>query len=81
MTYTSLIKDIEKQRDEVANRIKAFMGESGKGESDNFKVSWTSSERKTFDTKKFTSAHKDIDLSEYYKTSSYRTFKVTEITK
>ena len=81
MTYTSLIKDIEKQRDEVANRIKAFMGESGKGESDNYKVSWTSSERKSFDAKKFASEHKDLDLSEYYKTSSYRTFKVTEITK
>ena len=79
MTYTSLIKDVEKQRDEVANRIKAFMGESGKGESNGYKVSWTSSERKTFDTKKFASAHKDIDLSEYYKTSTYRTFKVTEI--
>lgn len=81
MALGTLIKDMEKQRDEVANRIKAFMGESGKGESDNFKVSWTSSERKSFDTKKFASEHKDLDLSEYYKTSSYRTFKVTEITK
>lgn len=81
MSLGALIKDMEKQRDEVANRIKAFMGESGKGESNNFKVSWTSSERKSFDTKKFASEHKDIDLSEYYKTSSYRTFKVTEITK
>lgn len=81
MTYTSLIKDIEKQKDEVANRIKAFMGESGKGESNHYKVSWTSSERRSFDAKKFASAHKDVDLSEYYKNSTYRTFKVTEITK
>jgi len=81
MQYGAIIKDMEKKRDEVANRIKAFMGESGKGESDNYKVSWTSAERKTFDTKKFAAAHKDLDLSEYYKTSSYRTFKVTEITK
>lgn len=78
MTYSSLIKDVERQRDEVANRIKAFMGESGKGESADYKVSWTSSERKTFDIKKFTADHKDMDLSEYYKSSNYRTFKVTE---
>lgn len=78
MTYNSLIKDIEKQRDEVANRIKSFMGESGKGESDSYKVSWTSSERKSFDAKKFASDHKDLDLSSYYKTSTYRTFKVSE---
>ena len=81
MSLGALIKDMEKQRDEVANRIKAFMGESGKGESNNFKVSWTSSERKTFDTKKFASEHKDIDLSSYYKTSTYRTFKVSENSK
>lgn len=81
MTYSSLIKDVEKQRDECANRIKAFMGESGKGESAGYRVSWTSSERRAFDAKKFAAAHKDLDLSDYYKTLSYRTFKVTEITK
>ena len=79
MTYTSLIKDVEKQRDEVANRIKAFMGESGKGEATGFKVSWTSSERKSFDSKRFASDHANMDLSVYYKTSTVRTFKVTEI--
>lgn len=78
MTYSSLIKDVEMQRDEVANRIKAFMGESGKGECAGYKVSWTSSERKSFDTKKFASVHKDIDLSDFYKTSTVRTFKVTK---
>jgi putative phage-type endonuclease len=76
MTYSSLIKDVERQRDEVANRIKAFMGESGKGESAGYKVSWTSSERKSFDSKRFASDHANMDLSGYYKTSSVRTFKV-----
>ena len=81
MTYTALIKDIEKQRDEVANRIKAFLGESGRGESNNYKVSWTSSQRVSFDSKKFASDHSDMDLSNYYKTSNYRTFKVSEYSK
>ena len=81
MSYSTLIKDLEKKKDEVANRIKAAMGESGKGESNAYKVSWISAERKSFDTKKFSAAHKDIDLSSFYKTSTYRTFKVTEIGK
>jgi predicted phage-related endonuclease len=81
MQYGAIIKDMEKKRDEVANRIKSFMGESGKGESDSYKVSWTSSERKSFDSKKFASDHKDLDLSSYYKTSTYRTFKVSENSK
>ena len=78
MTYTSLIKDIERQRDEVANRIKAFLGEAGRGETDNYKVSWASTSGSTFDSKRFASEHKDIDLSEYYKNSTYRIFKVVE---
>lgn len=81
MTYTSLIKDVERQRDEVANRIKAFMGESGRGESAGYKVSWTSSERRSFDSKKFASDHANMDLSDYYKTSTIRTFKVTSNNK
>ena len=79
MNYCALIKDIEKQRDEVANRVKAFLGESGGGESNGYRVSWTSSQRSTFDSKKFAAEHANIDLSKYYKTSSYRTFKVSEI--
>ena len=79
MTYSSLIKDVEKQRDEVANRIKAFMGASGSGEASGFRVSFSSSERRSFDVKRFASEHPSIDLSKYYKNSNYRTFKVTEI--
>ena len=80
MAITAQIKDLEKLRDEMANKVKAFLGKTGRGESDRYKVSWTSSTRSTFDSKRFASEHKDIDLSEYYKTSSYRTFKVTEKT-
>ena len=81
MTYCSLIKDVEKQRDEVANRIKAFMGESGKGETNHYKVSWTSSTRSSFDSKRFASDHPEMDLSDYYKTSNARYFKVSENSK
>ena len=78
IALSAQIKDLEKLKDEMANKVKAFLGEAGKGETDNYKVTWASSSRSTFDSKRFASDHKGIDLSEYYKTSSYRTFKVTE---
>ena len=78
MALSAQIKELEKLKDEASNKVKAFLGESGRGETDNYKVTWTSSSRSTFDSKRFASEHKDIDLSEYYKTSTYRTFKVTE---
>ena len=78
MALSSQIKALKEQQDEVANKIKSFMNEAGKGESDHFRVSWTSSDRSTFDAKKFASDHKDMDLSNYYKTTSTRTFRVNE---
>ena len=75
---TAQIKELEKLKDEMANKVKSFLGDAGRGESERYKVSWTSSTRSTFDSKKFASDHQDIDLSKYYKTTSVRTFKVTE---
>lgn len=73
------IKELEEQRDEAANRIKEFMGASGGGECDGFKVSWKSQTRRTFDSKKFAKENPDVDLSGYYKESSFRTLKVAEL--
>lgn len=75
----SLEEDYKKMKDEVANRIKGFMGEASKGESDKFKVSWVSSVRNTFDHKAFAKDNPGIDLSPYYKSTPTRTFKITEI--
>ena len=80
--YTALsaqIKALEARKDECANKVKAFMQEAGKGESERFRVSYVTAERSRFDDKRFAADHADIDLSEYYKKSKYRTFKVTEI--
>lgn len=72
------IKELESIRDASANRIKAFMQDAGKGETDGYKVSWTTAERKTFDTKRFALEHADLNLDSYYKTSSSRMFKVSQ---
>lgn len=75
------IKELEGIRDEIDNRIKSFMGEAGRGESVGYKVTWTSSTRDSFDNKRFAKENPTLDLSGYYKTSTYRTFKVTKIKK
>ena len=73
------IDELKKLKDEMANNVKAFMGEAGRGESNHFKVSWSSSLRTTFDYKKFASDNPNLDLTQYYKSSNTRTFRVTEI--
>ena len=78
MELSEQIKALEAAKEEAANKVKAFLGEAGKGETDRFRVSWTSSERRSFDSKRFAKDNPDIDLCAYYKTSMYRTFKVTE---
>lgn len=72
------IKALDERKDEIANKVKAFLGESGRGESDAFKVSWTTSTRSSFDAKAFAKDNPDIDLTNYYKTSTSRMFRITE---
>ena len=72
------IKELENLRDEMANKVKVFMDSSAKGESNKFKVSFASTLRQSFDSKRFAKDNPNIDLSVYYKTSTYRTFKVNE---
>ena len=78
MTLSSLMDDVKKQREEVANRIKEFMGEASRGVSNNYKVTWSSSERRTFDAKKYAEENDFLNLDDYYKVTKTRTFKVTE---
>ena len=72
------IKELEGRRAEHANRIKGFMGNAGKGEAEGYSVSWSSSEKSTFDHKRFAADHANINLSQYYKKTLTRSFRVTE---
>ena len=78
MALSAQIKELEELKEEKANRIKAFMGDSGKGESGLYRVSYASAERSSFDAKRYAKEHPEADLTPYYKKSSYRTFKITE---
>jgi putative phage-type endonuclease len=74
-----LISKLETEKKEIEQRIKLFMGSAAKAESERFRVTWSNVERNTIDTngiiKDFLS---DKDLSEYTKTTSYRTLRVKE---
>ena len=78
MALKNQIKQLETAADEIVNRIKATMGEAGRGECAEYKISWKSQSRNTFDSKRFARENPDIDLSGYNKTSSARVFRVTE---
>ncbi len=72
------IRDLEALKKEKINKIKAYMGEAEKGECEGYKCSWKTTQRNSFDVKAFMNDYPDIDLSGYYKTSQYRTFRVDE---
>ena len=78
MTLSSLFDDVEKQMKEVENRIKAFMGESGYGSSDNFKVSYSHYSKKIFDHKRFAEDNPNTDISNYFQEIVVRPLRITE---
>lgn len=73
------VKELTEMQTEIANRIKSFMGNSGRGFSDKYKVCYTTSERNSFDSKAFMKDHPTMDFSKYQKTTKTRTFRVNEI--
>lgn len=79
VTLGEQIKSLKALQDEAANKVKAFLGDAGKGETINYRVSWATQERSTFDRERFAADHKDIDMSGYFKTSSSRVFRVNSI--
>lgn len=76
LEYAKQIKQLESLQKEHANRVKAFMKESGHGLSQRYKVTYSAAEKRIFQPDLFLEDHPDIDLSEYYKISNYRTFKI-----
>lgn len=78
LAVSAQITALEERKRAAANRVKSFMNDAGKGESDRYRVSWATAEKHTFDSKRFAAENPGIDLASYYKKSTYRTFKVTE---
>lgn len=77
--YKASIKTLETAVAERENQIKLMLGEQEIGRCGSFRVTWKAQTKNTFDAKAYASAHPETDLAPYYKTSSYRTFKITEV--
>lgn len=69
------ISELEQLRDAAANRIKAYMQENEAGEYANYRVTWKTQPRRTFDAKRFAADNPQIELDAYYKTSNSRVFR------
>lgn len=78
MALKEQIKDLETQAEQIANQVKKFMGKAGRGECAEYKISWKTQTKNTFDSKRFARENPDINLSSYYNTSSTRVFRVSE---
>src|SRR6056297_98079 len=72
------IKELKKERDFMQTLIKAEMKEAEVGMAGNYIVSWKSSSRKSFDTKKFKAEHEDL-YNDFVKESSTRTMRIKEL--
>ena len=72
------IKALTDLKKECENKVKAFMQNAAKGESDRFKVSYPSSVRRTFDVKSLAADYPEINTDKYYTETISRTFRVTE---
>lgn len=71
-------KELSETIDGIENRIKAHLGECAIGEGDRYKVSWKTQSRSSFDSKQFIKDHPEMDVSQYFKTTNLRPFRVTE---
>ena len=72
------IETLEAVKTEKENLIKNYLGEAERGDCEGYSVSWKSSERKTFDSKKFAAENTTVILDPYYKLSTVRTLRISK---
>jgi putative phage-type endonuclease len=72
------IKELEKQAAEFENELKADMGEHEAGYAGEYRVMWKVQERTNFDSKRFIEDSPGMDLSAYFKTTAFRSFKISK---
>lgn len=72
------IKSLNDLADGINNKIKLCLQDEQRGISLSYKISWLPAEKKTLDTKALAAEHPELDLTKYYKTSTYRTLRIAE---
>lgn len=77
ISLSNQIKFLTDLKENIANSIKEYMKEAGKGRTDKYSVSYKTQTRKTIDAERLKNDYKNIPLDAYYKESKSRVFKVT----
>lgn len=72
------IKELQRQQDEIKQTIQLDMGEAESALADNYKVTWKTQTRSTFDAKKFVADHPEVSTEGYWKTTSSRAFRINK---
>lgn len=70
------IKNLQTQQEIVKQTLKYDLGENEVGTCEGYTVTWKHTRRKSFDFDAFVDAYPDIDLDEFYKTTTFRQFRV-----
>lgn len=73
------IKALETDLGQCAQTLKGDLGESEQGQAGRYMVLWENQSRRSFDAKAFAADHPQLDLEDYYKTSTFRKFEIKEI--
>ena len=74
------ITELEGERDAIKQTLQSDLGDCENGQAEGFAVTWRNQSRSTFDAKAFAKDNPDIDLSSYYKTSTFRKFDIKPLT-
>lgn len=70
------VKDLTAKCDGLANQIKEYMGTASRGSAGDFRVTYGSQTRRTFDKKAFSKDNPGFDLSNWEKVNTSRVFNV-----
>lgn len=70
---------LEERMEQIVNTIKEDMQDSERGNCGSFSVLWKTQTRRQFQPEEFEKAHPEIDLRPYYKHTTSRPFKITQI--
>lgn len=73
------LKDVREQLRAHENAIKERLGLAECGTCGAFRATWREQTRRTFDARGFAAEHPEMDMSPYYRTSTFRTFTVKEL--
>lgn len=73
------IAELSKEKERIEQELKTDLGNFEEGTAGSYIVKWKPRTRNSFQVKEFQKEYPDMDLSPFYKTTSYRAFEIKEV--